>query len=72
VTAPDYARALKVLAGMAPTKGELAQALGVTVAEADTLLGKLVKNHHVWPDNRGGTVVWPLTAAGRVAAEAEQ
>lgn len=64
-----YTRALTVLRAIDPTKAELAQALGITPAEADTLLGKLVANHHVWPDNRGGTVVWPLTAAGRVAAE---
>jgi hypothetical protein len=65
----QYAHALVVLRGIDPTKAELARAMGITNEDADKLLSKLVANHHVWPDNRGGTVVWPLTAAGRVAAE---
>jgi hypothetical protein len=73
VTTPEqYANALAILRGIEPTKVELAQAMGITPADADKLLSKLVANHHVWPDNRGGTVVWPLTAAGRVAAEAQR
>ena len=65
------ARIFSRLSAAPLTRAELAAAERVELREVDAALSRLVVDRLVWPESPGGTVVWALTAAGRVAAEAK-